>query len=68
LNGEIFYTLAEAQIVIEQWRKFYNTVRPHSSLGYRPPAPEAISWPTSSDSLPVTRLAIPPLVETRPLN
>jgi len=42
LNGEIFYTLKEAQIVIEEWRKHYNTVRPHSSLGYRPPAPETI--------------------------
>ena len=36
LNGEIFYTLKEAQIVIEQWRKHYNTVRPHSALGYPP--------------------------------
>jgi transposase InsO family protein len=42
LNGEIFYSLKEAQIVIEQWRHHYNTKRPHSSLGYRPPAPEAI--------------------------
>jgi len=42
LNGEIFYTLKEAQIIIEEWRKHYNTVRPHSALGYRPPAPEAI--------------------------
>ena len=42
LNGEIFYSLKEAQVVIEQWRVHYNTVRPHSSLGYRPPAPVAI--------------------------
>jgi transposase InsO family protein len=42
LNGEIFYSLREAQIVIEQWRQHYNTRRPHSSLGYRPPAPEVI--------------------------
>ena len=41
LNGEIFYSLKEAQILIEQWRKHYNTIRPHSSLGYRPPAPQA---------------------------
>jgi transposase InsO family protein len=41
LNGEIFYSLKEARVVIEQWRKHYNTVRPHSSLGYRPPAPQA---------------------------
>jgi len=43
LNGEIFYTLKEAQILIEQWRKEYNTVRPHSSLGYKPPVPETIA-------------------------
>ena len=42
LNGEIFYSVKEAQIVIEQWRKHYNTVRPHSALGYRPPAPKSI--------------------------
>lgn len=42
LNDEIFYSLKEAQILIEQWRKHYNTVRPHSALGYRPPAPESI--------------------------
>jgi transposase InsO family protein len=40
LNGEIFYTLKEAHILIEQWRKHYNPTRPHSSLGYRPPASE----------------------------
>ena len=57
LNGEIFYTLAEAKIVIEQWRRHYNTVRPHSSLGYKPPAPEVLSWPDSS-----------PLVERPMLN
>jgi len=42
LNGEVFYSLKEAQIIIEDWRKHYNTIRPHSALGYRPPAPEAI--------------------------
>ena len=41
LNGEIFYTLKEAKIMIEEWRKHYNTIRPHSALGYKPPAPEA---------------------------
>ena len=40
LNGEIFYSLKEARVVIAQWRKHYNTLRPHSSLGYRPPAPQ----------------------------
>ena len=43
LNGELFYSLKEAQIVIEEWRVQYNTVRPHSALGYRPPAPGAYS-------------------------
>lgn len=42
LNREIFYTVAEARVLVEQWRREYNTVRPHSSLGYRPPAPEAV--------------------------
>jgi len=42
LNGEIFDTVFEARVIIEQWRRYYNTKRPHSSLGYRPPAPEAI--------------------------
>ena len=42
LNGELFHSLREAKILIEQWRVHYNTVRPHSALGYRPPAPESI--------------------------
>ncbi|UWR05730.1 IS3 family transposase [Ruegeria conchae] len=42
LNGEVFYSLKEAQILIEEWRKHYNTKRPHSALGYKPPAPETI--------------------------
>jgi putative transposase len=46
LNGEIFYSLAEARVIIEAWRRYYNTERPHSSPGYKPPAPEAILWPT----------------------
>jgi putative transposase len=45
LNGEIFYTLAEDRIIIERWRVHYNTKRPHTSLGYRPPAPEVIMLP-----------------------
>ena len=47
LNGEIFDTLLEAKVLIERWRVHYNTVRPHSALGYRPPAPEAI-WMRAS--------------------
>jgi putative transposase len=42
LNREIFTTLEEARVLIEQWRREYNQVRPHSALGYRPPAPEAV--------------------------
>ncbi len=42
LNAEVFDTLLEAKVLIERWRVRYNTVRPHSSLGYRPPAPEAV--------------------------
>ncbi len=43
LDREIFYTLTEAKILIERWRRQYNTVRPHSALGYRPPAPETVA-------------------------
>jgi len=42
LNGEIFTTLLEAKVLIENWRREYNTIRPHSALGYKPPAPEAV--------------------------
>jgi transposase InsO family protein len=42
LDREIFYSLREAEVLIERWRRHYNTVRPHSALGYRPPAPEAL--------------------------
>ena len=45
LDGEIFYSLAEAKIVIESWRRHCNTKRPHSSLGYRPPVPEVVHRP-----------------------
>ena len=46
LNGEIFYSLREAQVLTERWRVHYNTRRPHSSLGYRPPAPVTFCPPT----------------------
>jgi putative transposase len=66
LNGEIIYTLREAQIVFENWRHHYNTVRPHASLGYKPPAPEVFVpafsvWPTAPHraASPAT-LALPP--------
>ncbi len=56
LNGEIFYTLHEAKVVLERWRWHYNHVRPHSSLRYRPPAPEA-KLPGGPGSAPL-RLAL----------
>lgn len=51
-DEEIFYSLKEAQIIIESWRRHYNAVRPHQSLGYRPPAPEMVvpaltAWPST---------------------
>jgi putative transposase len=60
LNGEIFYTLHEAQIVIESWRRHYNTVRPHASLGYKPPAPEVFVPAFVRLSAPSLRLAQQP--------
>ena len=69
LNGEIFYTLAEAKIVIEQWRRRYNTVRPHSSLGYKPPAPEVVSWTEAMreglESLEDRKLALKSALKTK---
>ena len=54
LDGEIFYTLHEVQVVIEISRRHYNTERPHASLGYKPPAPEVFvpafaAWPASQN-------------------
>jgi len=68
LNGEIFYTLREAKIVIEAWRRHYNTLRPHSSLGYRPPAPE-VFMPARPPSQPRPAAAAAlPLVPRPALN
>ena len=47
LDQEIFYTVTEARHVIEEWRRHYNHIRPHSARGYRPPAPETIAAPAS---------------------
>lgn len=59
LNIEIFDTLLEAQVLIEQWRQEYNHVRPHSSLGYRPPAPEAVEpLPLGSATLRLPAAAV----------
>jgi transposase InsO family protein len=55
LKREIFFTLTEAKVLIEQWRREYNTIRPHSSLGYRPPAPEAIRPDPAFLNLPALR-------------
>jgi hypothetical protein len=52
LDGEIFYSLAEAKIIIESWRRHYNTVRPHGSLGYKPPAPEVFVPALAARSAP----------------
>ncbi len=63
LNGEVFYTLKEASVVIEHWRKHDTTLRPHASLGYHPPAPEVVIWPTEpNNSAPVAH----PAIVTRP--
>ena len=62
LDGEVFDTLLEAKVLSERWRVRYNTVRPHSSLGYRPPAPEAIvPW---SLALGASLLGPPPMAAT----
>ena len=53
LRAEVFNTLREAQVLIEQWRWHYNTARPHSALGYRPPAPEVV-------------MPVPPMPPPRP--
>jgi transposase InsO family protein len=64
LKGGIFYTLKEAQIVIESWRRHYNTARPHSSLGYKPPAPEVLLWPAAK---PQPAPPATPAVAPRPI-
>lgn len=50
LNGEVFFSMKEAQVLIEQWRKAYNTIRPHSSLKYKPPAPQSVVGNEVSDA------------------
>ena len=59
LNAEIFDALLEAKVLIERWRRHYNTARPHSSLGYRPPAPESIATgPPDSGATPLRLAAL----------
>ena len=67
LDREIFCTPLEAKVLIERWREHYNRVRPHSSLGYRPPAPEAIAFEalaTGCATLRRASLRPPPIVDT----
>jgi putative transposase len=71
LRGEIFYSLREVQIVIESWRRHYNTIRPPASIGYRAPAPEVFvpalaAWP-AAQSRPAPP-AMPTLVPRPTLN
>jgi transposase InsO family protein len=66
LDGEIFYSLAEARIVIESWRRHYNTVRPHGSLGYKPPAPEVFIPAFAARAALQPRSATPPALAERP--
>ena len=66
LDGEIFYSLKEAQVIIESWRRHYNTARPHGSIGYKPPAPEVFvpafaAWPATQP-----RPASPPMLMVAP--
>jgi putative transposase len=66
LGGEIFYSLREAQIVIESWRRHYNRVRPHATLGYKPPAPKVFvpalaAWPAA-----LPRMAPPATLAPKP--
>jgi hypothetical protein len=66
VDGEVFDTLREAEVVIESWRRHYNSVRPHASLGFRPPAPEVIlptfaAWPVAlrRPASPTTQVVAP---------
>jgi len=65
LNGEIFYSLAEARIVVESWRRHYNAKRPHASLGYKPPAPEVFIPAFAARAAAQSRPAAPPALAHR---
>ncbi|GAA4522196.1 hypothetical protein GCM10023174_02000 [Chelativorans composti] len=65
LDGEIFYTLKEARIIVESWRRHYKTVRPHGSLGYKPPAPE-VFIPAFARAALQPQPAMPPTLAPRP--
>lgn len=66
LDGEIFYTLREAQIVIESWRRHYNAVRPHAALGYKAPAPEVFVPALAAWPAPQPRPAPPAMLPVAP--
>jgi putative transposase len=66
LDGEIFYTLAEAKVVVESWRRHFNTLRPHGSLGYKPPAPEVFILAMTARAAAQPRPATPPALAPRP--
>ena len=68
LNGEIFYSLKEAKIIIEDWRRHYNEIRPHSSLGYRPPAPAVLCTARPAAQPQPAPPGAQPLVQTPLLN
>jgi hypothetical protein len=62
LDGDIFHSLKEAEILIEDWRRHFDTVRPHSALGWLPPAPEVsiappAVWPHQGPSIAMTTIA-----------
>jgi putative transposase len=66
LDGEIYYSLKEAKIVIESWRHHYNTLRPHGSLGYKPPAPEFFVPAFATRAAARPQSAPPPALAPRP--
>jgi putative transposase len=66
LDGEIFYSLAEARIVVESWRRHYNAKRPHASLGYKPPAPEVFIPAFAARAAAQFRPAAPPALAGSP--
>ena len=66
LDGEIFYTLAEAKIIVESWRRHFNTVRPHGSLGYKPPAPEVFVPAMTARATAQPGPTTPPALDARP--
>jgi putative transposase len=66
LDGEIFYSLAEARIVIESWRRHYDAKRPHASLGYKSPAPEVFIPAFAAPAAAQSRPAAPPALADSP--